>query len=135
MVDADSRRNCEFEKLPGLADEMARNFSAASDRRLEEVVEETTKKTGNVAAWKATDKNAPAVFLELLRKVEFGVKPDGSPSLPSLYKFPPAFMAQLQHEEATNPTFAAEVAKVKAQKIAEAMEKERQRKAKFKQLP
>jgi hypothetical protein len=133
MVDADSRRNCEIEKLPGLADEMARNFAAAADRQMEAVIEETTEQTGNVVTWKPAAKNAPAVFLEMLRKVEFGVTPDGQPSLPSFYKFQPAFLAELQHEQATNPAFAAEVEKVKAQKIAEALAKEEQRKAKFQQ--
>lgn len=130
-VDADSRRNCELEKLPGLADEMARNFAAAGDQRMEEVIAETTERTGNVVNWKQADNNEPAVFLELLRKVEFGVTPDGQPSLPSFYKFPPAFLAQLQLEQQNNPAFVAEVEKVKAGKIAEALAREEKRKAKF----
>lgn len=132
MVDADSRRNCELEKLPCLADEMARNFAAAGDQLMEAMVEETTEKTGNTVTWKPSDRNAPAVFLELLRKIEFGVTPDGQPSLPSLYKFPAAFLAELQLEQEKNPAFVAEVEKVKAQKIAEALAREQQRKAKFK---
>jgi len=133
VVDADSRRNCEFEKLPGLADEMARNFAAATDQRLEEMVDETTQRTGNVATWKPAAKNAPAVFLELLRKIEFGVTPDGQPSLPSFYKFQAAFLAELQFEQENNPAFVSEVEKVKAQKVAEALAREKQRKGKFKQ--
>lgn len=132
-VDADSRRNCEIEKLAALAEESARNFAAAAEQSMMKVVEETTDKTGNIVQWTAEQQNAPAAYLKMLKMVEFSVTPDGKVSRPSLYKVPPAFMAQLQHELVNNPVFAAEVARVNAQKTTEALAREKLRKAKFAQ--
>ncbi len=127
-VSADERASGELEKLTTLVDEFARKFASATVSSMHETVEAT----GNFVSWDRKAKNAPAVFLELLRKVQFGVTEEGKPSLPSFLNPDPAFLAELQEHETANPSFRAEVERIKAEKIAEAQAREAERKAKFK---
>lgn len=134
-VGAEERVGGELEKLTTLVDEFARKFASATISSMHETFETTTKATGNVVVWNRKAKNAPAVFLELLRKVQFGVTEDGKPSLPSFLNPAPAFLVELQEHEAANPSFREEVERIKAEKIAEALAREAERKAKFKSPP
>lgn len=132
VVDADARMNGELEKLTAFADDLARKMAGGAVELMFMQVEEATKKTGNVATWKKNEKNAPAAFLEMLRKLEFGVTEDGKPSLPSLFNPDPAFVAELRDHLDANPAFKDEVEAIKTQKTAEALSREAARKAKFK---
>jgi hypothetical protein len=135
QVEAEPRVNGELEKLTVLADCLARKMAGATIQNLQETVEEVTEQTGNVVTWKKKEKNAPAAFLEMLRKLQFGVTEDGMPSLPSFFNTDPAFIAELQAHLDVNPAFKDEVERIKAQKIAEALGREAERKAKFKHCP
>jgi len=130
-----AQQNGELEKLTQLADEMARKFAGGMQRRMEETVEEATKETGNVFTWKKSAKNAPDVFKEMLEKTAFGVTPDGKPSLPSFVNFDPAFLAELAAHLEANPGYRDEVEAIKARKIAEALARDAERKAKFQRPP
>jgi hypothetical protein len=132
VVSAEARVNVEIERLSASADELARKFAAGASEMMFQKVEEATNQTGNVVTWKKQERNAPAVFLELLRKVQFGVREDGSPSLPSFVNFDPAFLAELQEHQKAHPEFAAEVERIKVEKINEALGRDAERKAKFK---
>jgi len=133
MVAADDRVNCELEKLTFLTDELARKMAGATVQAVHETIETVTQETGNVLTWNRKQKNAHVVFLELLRTVQFGVTEDGKPSLPSFFNPDPAFIAELQEHLDANPAFKNEVEKIKAEKIAEALSREAERKGKFKQ--
>lgn len=132
LVGADERANGELEKLTGFADDIARKMAGATVETMFETVETVTQETGNVVTWSRKQKNAPAVFLEMLRKLQFGVTEDGKPSLPSFVNPDPAFIAELQEHLDTNPSFKDEVEKIKAKKITEALGREAERKGKFK---
>jgi hypothetical protein len=134
-VSAKERAGGELEKLTTLVDECARKFASAMVSSMHETLTTTTNTTGNVVSWNRKAKNAPAAFLELLRKVEFGVTEDGKPSLPSFLDPDPAFLAEVQEHEAANPSFREEVERIKAEKIADALSREADRKAKFKLPP
>ena len=95
-------------------------------RELDEVCENV----GNVVNAKNFKSNSEA-FLEMLRKIEFGVGRDGKPSLPSIHASPQMVDALLKELSSNGPEFNAEVERIKEQKIKAALEKERQRQARF----
>jgi len=132
VVAADARQNAELEKLTDLTDDLARKMAGAAERLLHETVDAVTKETGNVVTWRKKEKNAPAAFLELLRKVQFGVTEKGEPSLPTMMNFDPAFLEELQAYTNANPAYGDEVEAIKTKKIAEARGREAERKGKFK---
>lgn len=125
------QQNGELEKLTDLADDFARRLAGGMQRRMFETVEEVTKKTGNQFTWKKAAQDAPTVFLKMLQKVEFGVTPDGQPSLPTFMNFPPEFLAELAAHLEANPAYREMVEQLKSQKIAAALARETERKAKF----
>lgn len=97
-------------------------------RMLVETLEEATDRTGNTVDAKAAG-GFPQAYLEMLRKIEFGVDREGNVSLPQLMCADPAAMvAQL---EAQPPEFHAEVNRLKEQKTQKALEDEVKRKGKF----
>lgn len=122
----------ELERLTALADEMAQKFAGGMHRLMAKNVEEITEKTGNVVAWKRGEGNPGAVYLKLLEMVEFGIKPDGTPSEPEFYDIHQGFLNQLNAQLAASPELRAQVEAIKARKLAEAREREAARKAKFK---
>lgn len=88
-------------------------------------------KVGNVVDAKATGSFA-ASMLEMLRKIEFGVGRDGAVSMPQIHVGPG--MAERLAEELKNvpPEIEAEIQQVKAEKVQQALDREAERKAKFK---
>ena len=129
------QQNGELEKLTQLADDFARQMAGGMQRKMFQDVEEITKQTGNTFTWKKSEKNAPAVFLEMLQKTAFGVTPEGALSMPEFVNFDPAFLAELEAHLAANPDYRNQVDAIKAQKSAEAMAREAARKAKFQREP
>jgi hypothetical protein len=89
------------------------------------------EKVGNVVDAKAVGSLA-ASMLEILRKIELGVDRDGTVSMPQLHVGPE--MAERIKKELKNvpPEIEAEIERVKAEKIHEALDREAARKAKFK---
>lgn len=74
----------------------------------------------------------PELFLELLRRVDFGVDKEGRVTLPQLHLHPDVAKNVIPLLESQGPDFAAEVDAIKAVKEAEAREREVARKARFK---
>jgi hypothetical protein len=91
------------------------------------------EKVGNVVDAKSTGSIA-ASMLEILRKIELGVDRDGTVSMPQLHVGPE--MAERIKKELKDvpPEIEAEIERVKAQKIQEALDREAERKAKFKRV-
>ena len=129
--DLSGQQNGELEKLTERADEFARQMAGGMQQKMFKQVERITEQTGNTFTWKKAAKNAPEVFREMLLKTEFGVTPDGKPSLPSFVNFDPAFLAELAAHLESNPAYRAEVDQIKSRKTAEALAREAERKEKF----
>jgi hypothetical protein len=89
----------------------------------------STEKSGNVVNAGQVGSNTLA-FLEMLKKIEFGVDEEGRVTLPELHLAPgnPLF-EQLQK---AGPEFEAEVDRVIQEKSAKALERERERISRFK---
>lgn len=109
-------------------EKISATFRQHIGRMLVETLEEATDRTGNTVDAKAAG-GFPQAYLEMLRKIEFGVDRQGKVSLPQLMCADPAGMAaQL---EAQPPEFHDELNRLKEQKIQKALKDEDKRKAKF----
>jgi hypothetical protein len=93
-------------------------------------VSEAAESVGNTLSLKDVGSHAKA-FLEMLRKIEFGVDREGKPSLPQFHassEMIDAFLADLQSQ---GPDFEEQVRDIMKNKIAAAQERERVRRSKF----
>jgi hypothetical protein len=99
-------------------------------KALYEMVTQACDRSGNVVSAK-TEGSFAAGFMEAIRKIEFGVDRKGHISLPEIHtgQDPQKLIAEL---EAQPPDFRAEIERIKSEKIAEALERERLRKGRFK---
>jgi hypothetical protein len=88
-------------------------------------------KVGNVVDAKATG-SFPASMLEMLRKIELGVGRDGTVSMPQIHVGPGMAERIAKELENVPPEIEAEIQRVKAEKVQQALDKEAARKAKFK---
>lgn len=134
-VSNDDQQRGDMEALDRHAEAMAVKMLAQFLDDFRKNVTEVTEKTGNVTTWNRSKQNVGEVFLEMLKKVDFGVSDSGEPSLPAFFDFPPEFHSQLVAHAANNPSFEAEVEAIKAEKIKEALAREAERKAKYKSAP
>ena len=94
-------------------------------------VNEAVESTGNVVSAAEAGSTA-AAFLEMLRKLEFGVDKEGKVSLPQIHLHPnnaAKFEEELKNQ---GRAFHLEAEVIKSEKIADALRREQQRLAKFK---
>jgi hypothetical protein len=103
-------------------------------RLLYKVVGESTDKSGNIVSTKVEGSIANS-FLAMLRKIEFGVDRNGNVSMPQIHAGKEMSEKMLQELQAQGAEFQAEVEKVKAEKTAQALEREAERLARFKRHP
>lgn len=106
-------------------------LSAQFAHSIYSVVGAAAEKVGNVVSNKETGSNAQS-FLEMLKKIEFGVDRDGNVSLPQIHVGPDMGEKLLEELKAQPPEFSEEVERVKAERTELALQKEAERKAKFK---
>lgn len=109
-------------------------LSAQFARSIYSVVGAAAEKVGNVVSRSETGSNAQS-FLEMLKKIEFGVDRDGNVSLPQMHVGPDMGEKLLEELKAQPPEFSEEVERVKAERTQLALQKEAERKAKFKAGP
>lgn len=124
---ADNDLSLIARSLIPLNEEMEKQFAL----NMYGLVGAAAEKVGNVVDAKAAGSFA-ASMLEMLRKIELGVDRDGTVSMPQLHVGPQ--MAERIAEELKNvpPELEAEIEQVKAEKIQAALDREAERKAKFK---
>lgn len=110
-----------------LSEEMEKQFAL----NMYGLVGSVAEKVGNVVDAKAAGSFA-ASMLEMLQKIELGVGRDGTVNMPEIHVGPG--MAERIAEELKNvpPEIEAEIAQVRAKKVQEALDRESERKAKFK---
>lgn len=95
-------------------------------------VSESCDRTGNTISQK-DHPNFPQAFLQMLKTVEFGVNRDGEVSIPEMHLDTKTFSKVIPELEAQPESFRREVDAVMASKKAEALEREAQRLARFRQ--
>lgn len=124
IVDGDFRL---FEKH---LNELASGVHASFMRGLYQTIGDGAERAGNIVS--AKEKPNAEAFLEVLEKIEFGVNKDGQVSLPQLHVSPETGQKMLADLEAQNEDFKNRVERVKAEKTEAALQREAERKARFK---
>ena len=99
-------------------------------KTLYKTLHEATQRTGNVVDAKQHSSPAEA-FIEMLRKIEFGVDRAGAVSRPQIHLAPEMSEKFVKDIEMQGVEFRKEVAKLTAAKEAAALEREAKRKARF----
>jgi hypothetical protein len=95
------------------------------------VAEAAAQGAGNVLSDKETGSTALS-FLEMLKRIEFGVDRDGKVSLPQIHAGPGVVEKMMAELSSQPPEFSEEVERVKAERSKLALQKEAERKARFK---
>lgn len=86
--------------------------------------------TGNVVDAKESG-SLPLAFLEMLEKIEFSANKAGEVTLPEIHLGTDTFNQFTRAMQESTPAYKAMVEDIKARKVAEALERESARKAKF----
>jgi hypothetical protein len=111
----------------GIADAM----HASIMKMMYSEVSRVANAVGNAASIKTTGSHAKA-FLEMLKKIEFGIDRHGRPTLPQIHASPEMVDVLLKDLQNQGPEFENEVEKIKKEKAAAALERERGRRSRFK---
>jgi len=96
------------------------------------VVGKAAEKAGNVVDARKEGSFGLAM-LEMFKKIELGVDRDGKVSMPQMHVGPDLYDRLPDEIAKTPPEVEAEIEQLKAQKIADALKREAERKANFKQ--
>lgn len=118
----------ELGALPRYVEEMAQSFAQLQQRDFAQTAQAAAAQAGNIVSAK-TERE---LYLALLRKVEYGVGPDGKVTQPEFWGGGPGFRGKVEELLSTDAEFRAEVERLVAQKTAEALEREAIRKSRFK---
>lgn len=110
-----------------ISEEMDKQFA----QKMYSVVGAAAEKVGNVVDAK-TAGSFGASMLEMFRKLEFGVDRDGNVSMPQIHVGPDFFARLPEEMSKVPPEISAEIERVKAVKIQDALHREAERKAKYK---
>ena len=97
------------------------------------VVGAAAQKVGNFVDAK-TAGSFGASMLEMFRKLELGVDRDGNVSMPQMHVGPDLYVRLPEEMSKVPPDINAEIKRVKAEKIQDALDREAKRKAKFKRV-
>ena len=116
--------------IPKFIQHMSSEFERQISTMIYSSLDKVTTTTGNTVSVKDAG-SFPAAFLEMLRKIEFGVDKQGNVSMPEIHTGtdPQKMIAEL---EAQPPEYKAEVDRIKSEKMAAALAEEATRKSKFK---
>ena len=110
-----------------VSEEMDKQFA----QNMYGVVGAAAQKIGNVVDAK-TAGSFGASMLEMFRKLELGVDRDGNVSMPQMHVGPDLYARLPEEMSKVPPEINAEIERVKAEKIQDALNREVERKAKFK---
>ncbi len=110
-----------------ISEEMDKQFA----QNMYGVVGEAAQKVGNVVDAK-TAGSFGASMLEMFRKLELGVDRNGNVSMPQMHVGPDLYARLPEEMSKVPPEINAEIERVKAEKIQNALDREAERKAKFK---
>lgn len=116
--------------LPNFIEAFAQQFASHIKKLAYQRAGEAAESVGNSVSAQESGSNA-AAFLEMLRKLEFGVDRHGNVSLPAIHIHPDnaeKFFAELQSQ---GQEFEQEVERIKQEKIVAALVRERERLSKY----
>lgn len=105
-------------------------LSAQFAESIYHVVGAAAERVGNVVSNTETGSTAKS-FLEMLKRIEFGVDRDGNVSLPEMHVGSNMAEKLINELKSQPPEFSEEVERVKAERSNLALQKEAERKAKF----
>jgi hypothetical protein len=108
-------------------EEMEKQFAQS----MYKVVGAAAEKVGNLVDAREAGSFAHSM-LEMLNKIELGVDRDGTVRMPQIHAGADAYERIVRDLANVEPELQAEIERVKAEKIEQALERERERKAKFK---
>lgn len=116
--------------IPQIIRSISEQMTTAQRRMLYETMSKSCDEHGQTIS--AADQGPAAAFLAMLRKIEFGVDREGNVSMPQIHAAPGTAKAMIADLEAQPPEFRAEIDRIKAEKSAAALERERLRRSRFK---
>lgn len=105
---------------------LVQGMASAMTRDIFATVNDAAESSGNVVSQREAGSPARA-FLEMLKKIEFGVNARGEVTLTSLHAPPGLGEKMLEDLNAQGPEFRAEVQRIKREKAEAALERERKR--------
>lgn len=126
----DSLLHNDLKVLVEFLDHISQAMSTALVRDMYATVSEAAEDVGNVVSQREAGSFAKA-FLEMLKKIEFGVDAQGQVTLPSMHVPPEAGQRMLDELHAQGPEFQAEVQRIKREKSEAALKRERERLARY----
>ena len=123
---------CKIETMYSFIDEISSKMSNQMKQTIYKVLNQTCEKTGNVVDAKESKKSNPELFLEMFEKIELSINEKGEVVLPDIHLSPgigKKFIAELQ---AQGEEFHKKVEELKQKKALQAIQKEKERFAKYK---
>lgn len=109
-----------------ISEDMSRQFA----QRMYGVVSAAAESVGNVVDAKIAG-SVTASLIEMMSKIELGVDRDGNVSMPQIHVGPEAYDKLAKALENLEPEVAAELERLKKEKSQQALEREAERRAKF----
>ncbi len=117
--------------IPKAVDSITKQMQATQMRMMYQTISDVCDVNGQTVSVAETGSNA-AAFLEMLRKIEFGVDREGNVAMPQIHAGSEAASKLIAELEVQPPEFAAEVERIKTEKTEAALARERERKSRFK---
>ena len=105
---------------------LAQGMASVMTRDIFATVSDAAESSGNVVSQREAGSPARA-FLEMLKKIEFGVNARGEVTLPAFHAAPRVGKKMLEDLNAQGPEFRAEIQRIKREKTEAALERERER--------
>jgi hypothetical protein len=124
---AENDLNLIAQTILPINEQMERQFA----KNMYGVVGAAAEKAGNIVDAEGTGSFAVSM-LEMLRKIELGVDRDGNVSMPQIHVGPGMYERIVSELQDVPPDLSAEIERVKAEKSQLALDREAERKAKFK---
>lgn len=109
---------------------LAERFHGSFVCNLYQMVGDGAERIGNTVS--AKGRSHAEAFLEMLDKIEFGVDKDGNVSLPEIHVAPSMGKEMIQSLDAQGDDFKKKIDKITEEKSKAALQREAERKAKFK---
>lgn len=122
----------KIETMYSFIDEISSKMSDQMKQTIYKVLNQTCEKTGNVVNAKESKKSNPELFLEMLEKIELSVNEFGEISLPDIHLHPSIARKFFDDLKDAGKEFEEKVKLLKNRKRQEAIQKEKERVAKYK---
>lgn len=130
-IDYISILNNDIQRLFEFVSNFVEGFTSQAVKNMFETISDTCEKSGNVV--KQSDHISKAeTFLAMLKTIEFTVNENGQVVLPQVYIGPDGAKALMDELNAQGEEFNNEVERIKKEKSAAAIEKEKTRLSKYK---